>query len=116
MQVRKAETERLREIPRCICTTGSDTLGQVNTESPTRLPVGAEDLAFLEDAARRILGTAQVAGTTADACRSRLIDSDRIGRLIPGYRTTFAIEGFVFKKVEPDAETPDNFGLFVRRH
>jgi thiamine pyrophosphate-dependent acetolactate synthase large subunit-like protein len=81
---------------------------------PESLELAPRDCAFLTEVAHQILGTAQVAGTTADACRARGLDVERIDKLIPGFSKAVRIDGLVFKKVEPDPEAPGNFGLFVR--
>jgi hypothetical protein len=83
-------------------------------QSPEFLKLAAADVEFLTQAARRILEGAEVAGTTAEACKARGIDVAQLDRLIPGFGTALRIDGHVFKKVEPDPETPGNFGLFVR--
>lgn len=79
---------------------------------PLRLP--GNDIEFLLDVARRVLGKSEVAATTAQSMEKQGIDSDRLNRIITSHSVAVSVDHYVFKKVEADPETPANFGLFVR--
>jgi hypothetical protein len=87
---------------------------EMKTPNPTPLALTQDDAGFLEAVAVAVLGGANVAGTNAEGLARRGLDPDRVARLIPGFGAAVATGGFVFKKVEPEPETPTNFGLFVR--
>jgi hypothetical protein len=42
-------------------------------------------------------------------------EASRVDALIPWTSTPIEWRGYVFKKVEADPESPENFGFFVRR-
>lgn len=83
--------------------------------TPQPLAVQPEDKRFLLETAERVLGESTVAATTAAGLKQHGIDVKRVDTLIPWASVAVEVDGFVFKKVEPDSETPENFGLFVRR-
>jgi hypothetical protein len=87
----------------------------VNSPNPAPLRLAPEDRIFLTTVAEKVLGSTDVAATTASALTKRGIDARRIDMLIPWQSAAVLIEGFVLKKVEPDRDTPHDFGLFVRR-
>jgi hypothetical protein len=83
--------------------------------TPVPLKTNEADLAFLCNVARLVLGSSTVAATNARRlAEAYQIDPKRVDSLIPWGNTAVEVDGFVFKKVEADPETPDNFGLFVR--
>lgn len=83
--------------------------------TPTPLTLKPSDESFLVDVARKVLGTSVVAATNARTITSAYgLDPTRVDALIPWGNVVVEVKGFVFKKVEADPETPDNFGLFVR--
>lgn len=83
--------------------------------TPTLLQLRPGDDQFIVDTARKILGSSVVAATNARTMSSAYgIDPKRVDALIPWGNVTVEVHGYVFKKVEADPETPDNFGLFVR--
>jgi hypothetical protein len=86
----------------------------MKTPNPTPLVLDPDDTGFLQEVALAVLGGASVAGTNAEGLTRRGLDPERVARLIPGFGAAVAVRGFVFKKVEPEPETPRNFGLFVR--
>ena len=87
----------------------------MNSDHPQSIRLVPEDAAFLEKVADAILGRADVAATTAEKLRALGFDPQRIDTLIPKTSRAVAIDGVVLKKVEPDPESPGNYGLFVRR-
>jgi hypothetical protein len=87
----------------------------MHSSTPQTLPVKEPDRVFLIEIARKILGGSNVAATTAKALTKEGLDVSRVNLLIPWASVAVEVDGFVFKKVEPDKETPENFGLFVRR-
>jgi hypothetical protein len=89
--------------------------GRVNGRNFTELELKDQDGQFLAVAAEKVLGSSAVAATTASRLRSIGIDPQRINTLLPWASVAVHWGGYVFKKVEADQETPDNFGLFVRR-
>ena len=87
----------------------------MHSPSPQSISVREPDRVFLIEMARKILGASNVAATTASALTKQGLDTSRVNVLIPWASVAVEVDGFVFKKVEADKETPDNFGLFVRR-
>jgi hypothetical protein len=83
--------------------------------TPIPLNVSNQDLDFLCGVARAVLGGTNVAATNARRMvEAYKIDIKRLDALIPWGTAAVEVDGYVFKKVEADPETPDNFGLFVR--
>jgi hypothetical protein len=87
----------------------------VRTLNPQVLSLPAADRTFLTETARNILGTSNVAATTASGMIDHGIDAKRVDSLLPWASVAVEVDGYVFKKVEADVEVPHNFGLFVRR-
>ena len=77
--------------------------------------LSAKDEAFLLGIADVVLGNSPVATTTAASLNQRGFDALRVDALIPVASVGVQLAGFVFKKIEPDKDSPQNFGLFVRR-
>ena len=85
--------------------------------TPTQEPLllKESDRDFITTVAQRILGENSVAATTASRLVAIGIDARRIDSLIPWYGGPIEVGDFVVKKIEPDTESPGNFGLFLRR-
>lgn len=69
---------------------------------------------FLTSVATRILGTSNVATSTATRLSEEGIDTNRLAGLIRSVDDGRAGE-FRFKLIDADPETPENFGVLVRR-
>jgi hypothetical protein len=80
-----------------------------------KLNLAPADRAFLVEVAEAVLGGSDVAATTASRLHLRGIDIKRVDSLVPLASEALALDGIVMKKIAADHETPDNFGLFVRR-
>jgi hypothetical protein len=87
----------------------------VHSAHPQPLTVKSVDREFLLEVARKILGSGSVAATTEAGLLKQGIDANRVYDLIPTTSVAVELAGYVFKKVEADHETPQDFGLFVRR-
>jgi hypothetical protein len=86
--------------------------------NPSPLPLSSlsnTDAELLRTVAKHVLGSSDVAATTAATLRQNGFDEKRVDILIPQASVAVRLGDFVFKKVEADKETPTNFGLFVRR-
>jgi hypothetical protein len=73
------------------------------------------DAQLLVAVANHVLGSSDVAATTAAGLSKNGFDEKRVDGLIPCASLPVQLGAFVFKKVEADKETPSNYGLFVRR-
>jgi hypothetical protein len=87
----------------------------VQTVSPEPLQLNLDDRGFLVALAKRILGNSSVAATTATRLMRDGIDAARVNALLPSSSVAVELDGFVFKKIAADEESPANYGLFVRR-
>jgi hypothetical protein len=70
---------------------------------------------YLEKVGSTVLGKSSVAATNARRLTEMGLDAVRIDKLIP-WGAAASCQGLVFKKVEADPESPDNYGLFVRKN
>lgn len=70
---------------------------------------------FLESVAGEILGNSDVATVTAMTLQRMGLDAGRIGALVARCGSPAKSGAFEFKKIEADRDTPENFGLLVRR-
>jgi hypothetical protein len=87
----------------------------VHSPHPQPLTVNADDREFLREVAQKILGSGSVAATTRAGLLKCGVEANRVYQLIPTTSVAVELAGYVFKKVEADHETPQDFGLFVRR-
>jgi hypothetical protein len=70
---------------------------------------------FLSDAAARILGGSTVATSTANMLKRQGIDAVRLGAVLNRRGREVLVGSFRFKFINPDPETPEDFGVFVRK-
>ena len=87
----------------------------VNRQAPAPIVLNAADGSFLVEVAKHVLGNGTVAATNAERLIEQGMDAHRIDSLIPCVSVAVLWNGFVFKKVEADPESPENYGLFIRR-
>jgi hypothetical protein len=87
----------------------------VNRPDPTPIQLSDEDGTFLISVAEHVLGPSTVAATNAVGLAEHGFEASRVDALIPWTSTPIEWRGYVFKKVEADPESPENFGFFVRR-
>jgi hypothetical protein len=71
---------------------------------------------FLYSVVDRILGTSNVATSTADRLRRNGIDADRLAQIVSYGLSDETERTFELKLIAADPDTPDNFGVLVRRH
>lgn len=70
---------------------------------------------FLMLTAAKILGGSNVATSTAAMMGRQGMDAERLATLLSERGRDLTVGHFHFKLIDADPETPDNFGVFVRR-
>ena len=84
--------------------------------TPTQCAVlPKSDYEFLHRLAARVLGNSSVAVTTATTLSHYGFEPQRVATLLAESNVPVKIGAFTFKKVEPDLDAPENFGLLVRK-
>ena len=83
-------------------------------QQPRAFSTKAND-SFLHAVADQTLGGSNVATTTADRLRKNGIDADRLAQIVGSGLSTAIQRAFDFKLIAADPDTPDNFGVLVRR-
>jgi hypothetical protein len=85
------------------------------TPKPKRsLSASAAD-EFLMDSAAKILDGSHVATTTAAKLTRQGLDAVRLGALLDARGREIIVGTFKFKFIDADPESPENFGVLVRR-
>lgn len=76
---------------------------------------GNADSEFLLNAIPHILGGSQVATTTAGRLATEGVDVMRLARIFAERGRELVIAEYRLKLIDADPDTPENFGVFVRR-
>ena len=87
----------------------------MHRQNPAAINLKKEEGELLVAVARKVLSNSNVAATNAVGLGKMGFDPKKVDLLIPCSSVAVQWDGYVFKKVEADPESPDNFGLFVRK-